>query len=766
MDDKAKNDPAADPLANEEFNRTVIVERPERRKSGESTPLHKIVPPLFRKKQEIEDLIGGVNMFQYTDRELDTSAELDSPLSALDTKYTVIEEFAKGGHATVSIARDKNLRRIVAIKSLKKEAEQKAELVDSFVAEAKVTAQLDHPAIIPIYSLSGDDKNGIHLAMKLVNGKTLRDYLRNIALNYRIRGMDNFDEDAMMRRRLELFLHVCDAISYAHHRNIMHRDLKPENIMIGEFMEVFVMDWGLARMIPKEDEAPDSGDRILGTPRYFPPEALRGERCDARADIFTLGLILQEVVTLRPAVGGNSAKEYMERIVNGELEPVRHRFGKRVDRALQAIIRKATAYRVCDRYQTVDDLSEDLRRYMGGLSVAACPDDIFMKVARGIYRYRRPFVMLFVAVLLGSALVTSYSIYRQLQISRDMTMQRRAMNYIYNRTAVVADHLDITTLHIQEQLSALSRIAAYLISYNGKSTDADAEKAFHPPMDQIKAMEPGMFVSPYYKRLVGLDYGICTTAPNADAAMCRTFRRKVAPVLTKMKNIVLGSKSGYGFAKEDYAKLKAEYLNQGFPIRSVFIGSRCGVKLLYPWRGNYSRNIDPRERLWYKNALQTADPVWGKPYMDIDSVSGLSIPCSMQIRNLNGDFCGVAGLDVSFNRLTNSILTKGNVGAYVIEKAVINRDGETIFSTRSEYFNKTFDPAKFHQNAEFKTPLFQTPEIRDRILNRGKDYGIFVVEQNGRKVIYSFARLEILKMYYVVSGDYQKLIEHVRKLPQ
>ena len=138
----------------------------------------------------------------------------------------------------------------------------------------------------------------------------------------------------------------------------------------------------------------------------------------------------------------------------------------------------------------------------------------------------------------------------------------------------------------------------------------------------------------------------------------------------------------------------------------------------------------------------------------------------MQIRNLKGDFCGVAGLDVSFNRLTNSILTKGNVGAYVIEKAVINRDGETIFSTRSEYFNKTFDPAKFHQNAEFKTPLFQTPEIRDRILNRGKDYGIFVVEQNGRKVIYSFARLEILKMYYVVSGDYQKLIEHVRKLPQ
>ena len=768
MDEDLKKNPTtnSDGVANDDFNRTVIVRRPDRKKSGESTPLHKIVSPLFRKKQEIEDIIGGVDMSQYTDRELDTTAQLDSPLSNIDTKYSVLEEFAKGGHATVSIARDKNLRRIVAIKSLKKDAEHKEELVDSFVAEAKVTAQLDHPSIIPIYSLSNDDKNGIHLAMKLVNGKTLRDYLRNISLNYRIRGIRNFDEDAMMRRRLELFLRVCDAISYAHHRNIMHRDLKPENIMIGEFMEVFVMDWGLARVIPKEGEEPDGGTQVSGTPRYFPPEALRGVRCDARADIFTLGLILQEVVTLQFAVKGKNEREFMENIVNGDLQPVKHLFGKKIDKALQAIIRKATAYRVTDRYQSVDDLAEDLRRYMGGLSVSACPDDFFMKVSRWIYRNRRPFVTLFMAVIVISAVVTSWSIYQQLHISQNLTLQRRSMNFIYNRTAAVAEHLDITTLYIQEQLSALSRIAAYLLSFNEATTDAEADKAFRPPMDQIRTMEPGMFLSPYYKRLIALDYGICTTAPGGDPAMCKKFKRKVSPALTKMKNIVLGSKTGYRFDREDYEKLKMDYLNQGFPIRSVFIGSKCGVKLLYPWRGNYSRNIDPRQRRWYKNALKSNVAVWGKPYMDVDSVSGLSIPCSIQIHDLKGNFCGVAGMDVSVNRLTNSILTKGNVGDYVIEKAVINLSGETIFSTKSEYFNKTFDPAKYHQDAEFKTPLFQTQPIRNRILNRGRDYGIFVVEQDGRKVIYSFARLEILKMYYVVSGDYEKLIAHVRKLPR
>ena len=255
--------------------------------------------------------------------------------------------------------------------------------------------------------------------------------------------------------------------------------------------------------------------------------------------------------------------------------------------------------------------------------------------------------------------------------------------------------------------------------------------------------------------------GIYTIAPDADEAECREFMRRVAPVLTKMKNIVLGSKSGYGFAPEDYGKLKTKYLYEGFPIRSVFIGSTGGVKLLYPWRGNYSRNIDPRQRSWYRDALQTEGPVWGKPYMDIDSVSGLSIPCSIQIRDLKGELRGVAGLDLSVNQLTNSILAKGNIGDYVLEKAVINSKGETIFSTRSQYFNRKFDPEKYHQDAEFKTPLYQTEEVRDQILKRGKKFGVFGVTKDGKKIVYSFAYLEILDMYYVVAADYGKLMAHV-----
>ena len=764
MDEDEKKKQSGEMTQNsDDLKRTVVVRKPKWRTGNpHPTQLHKIVTHFGRKRQEVDDIIGGVNVSHYTNMEPDTSAELSAPLSSLDSKYFVLEQFAKGGHATVSIARDKNLRRIVAVKSLKDESKTHEELVESFVSEAKVTAQLDHPAIIPIYGLTCDGENGVHLVMKLVNGRTLRDYLRNIALNYRIKGIKTFDEMVMLRKRLEIFLRVCDAIAYAHNRNIMHCDLKPENIMIGEYMEVYVMDWGLAKMIPKENEKPGDDSKISGTPRYFPPEALRGERCDARADIFTLGLILQEVVTLQFAVKGKDEKEYMDRIINGELQPVEHLFNWRLDRALKAIIRKATAYRMEDRYQTASELAEDLRRYMGGLSVSAYPDDFLMRTARFFYRHRKGFTAVTMAVLFGLASVTAYSIHRQLTTSKAMDLQRQAMNYIYNRTATVANHIDTKALHIQEQLSALSRIAAYLISYNNISTDADLEKRFRPPMAQIGKTELGMFYSPYYKRMIALDYGIYTTAPNADPAMCARFMRKVSPVLTKMKNIVLGSRSGYGFLKQDYEKKKAEYLYQGFPIRSVFIGSRCGVKLLYPWRGNYSRNIDPRQRDWYKNAVNKNAVFWGKPYMDLDSVSGLSIPCSVPIYNLDGEFCGVAGLDVSLNRATAAILSLGNVGNYVIEKAVINRDGETIFSSLSEYYNKTFDPARYHQNARFKTPLFRSKRIRNQILKQDKDFGTFIVEERGREVIYSFAYLDVVDMFYVVSADYRKLLEHVK----
>lgn len=334
-------------------------------------------------KKTFDDLIGGVNINPYLSLTLDVSSRLESPLETVDANYAVLTKFAEGGTAAISIARDKNLKRLVAVKSLKKDARNFDELLDSFVTEAKVTAQLDHPGIIPIYGLSRDDENGIHLIMKLVDGKTLREYLKNAALNYRVRGIEAFDADMMLRKRLEIFLRVCDTISYAHHRHVIHRDLKPENIMIGKYMEVFVMDWGLAKVLSPDEV--NVNDRVSGTMRYFPPEVLQKKPFDLRSDIFTLGLILQEVVTLQYAVGGTGNDEIVDHILRGDLEPIVHKFDRKIDKPLQAIIRKATAYKLEDRYQTVDALAEDIRRYMAGLPISVKAENLLDRFLRFVF---------------------------------------------------------------------------------------------------------------------------------------------------------------------------------------------------------------------------------------------------------------------------------------------------------------------------------------------------------------------------------------------
>ena len=187
----------------------------------------------------------------------------------------------------------------------------------------------------------------------------------------------------MLRTRLEIFLHVCDTISYAHHRNVIHRDLKPENIMIGKYMEVFVMDWGIARILPKGQASTlPSNEQITGSPGYFAPEVLLHERLDFRSDIFSLGLILQEIVTLQHAIDGKDDKECMNNIINGVFAPIEHLYHCKIDSVLQAIIQKATAYSLDERYQTVDDLAEDLRRYMAHLPISIKSDNFWHRILR------------------------------------------------------------------------------------------------------------------------------------------------------------------------------------------------------------------------------------------------------------------------------------------------------------------------------------------------------------------------------------------------
>jgi len=226
-------------------------------------------------------------------------------------RYELGEEIARGGMGIVYEARDNVLGRRVAVKVLRDEYARAPQAVVRFLDEGRVTARLQHPAIPPIHDLGTLPDGRPFLAMKLIRGRTLADIL---------------DGPRDLAALLAVFEHVCQAVAYAHDRGLIHRDLKPANVMVGNFGEVQVMDWGLAKVVGSAESAAPAdpsastidSDRnreetaaggVIGTLAYMPPEQARGEhdRVGRHSDVFALGAVLCEILTGRPPYAGPRA---------------------------------------------------------------------------------------------------------------------------------------------------------------------------------------------------------------------------------------------------------------------------------------------------------------------------------------------------------------------------------------------------------------------------------------------------------------------------
>jgi WD40 repeat protein/tRNA A-37 threonylcarbamoyl transferase component Bud32 len=335
-------------------------------------------------------------------------------------------ELARGGMGAVRSARESATHRTVAVKvMLHPDNPQDAV---RFITEARITAQLEHPNIVPVYDLGLDANGKPFYSMKLVEGITL---LRVIQLHKE--GVKETVARYPLATLLTIFQKLCDALAFAHARGVIHRDLKPANIMLGKYGEVLVMDWGLAKVVGTKhtSDAPGaetlplapSGEHssaeahtlagaILGTPQYMSPEQARGEidELDARSDIFVLGLILYEILTFDRAFTGNRTNEILAKIAGftGPLPMtqtrVKHLPGGVVPESLAAVVHKATAADKDQRYASVTDLQRDIEAFQNGFATSAEKAGIGRQIALLVGRHKGVFSTLAAAWLVITAL--------------------------------------------------------------------------------------------------------------------------------------------------------------------------------------------------------------------------------------------------------------------------------------------------------------------------------------------------------------------------
>jgi beta-lactam-binding protein with PASTA domain/tRNA A-37 threonylcarbamoyl transferase component Bud32 len=274
-------------------------------------------------------------------------------------RYQVTHLIARGGMAIVYRAQDTLLNRAVALKILYPELSEDPLFVERFRREAQAAANLSHPNIVPVFDW-GEDGDTYFIVMELVDGTSLAEMLRGGAT-------------LTAARSAQIVAQVAAALGYAHRSGVVHRDVKPGNILITRDGQVKVTDFGIAQAVSSEDHLAEAGS-VMGTATYFSPEQAEGAAVDGRSDVYSLGIVLYEMLVGRPPFIGDTPVEVSSQHVRSTV-PALSQFSSSVPHDLEAIVMEALSKSPSNRYQSADELRADLIRFSEGQPVHAAMRD-------------------------------------------------------------------------------------------------------------------------------------------------------------------------------------------------------------------------------------------------------------------------------------------------------------------------------------------------------------------------------------------------------
>lgn len=445
----------------EEIKKPVILQRDQRVRLGEAYMVLDLVV----------DTVSGISGEVKVRRTLNTEMRDGR-------NYVVSRTVARGGMGVIKSAHETVLQREVAMKLMLEDAKPVA--IDRFCQEAQVTAQLEHPNIVPVHELGMNAEGKPFYTMKLVRGISLKRVLEFLG-----------SADAETVRQwplsalLTVFQKICDALAFAHSKGVIHRDLKPANIMLGEYGEALVMDWGLAKLLGREQQrtgkikidaieeaeaheptdadattiGPTISGTVMGTPQYMPPEQANGEveMMDERTDIYALGAILYYILALRPPFHGRSTAEVVQNVRAGRIVPFAEACGKRrlphwpgarLPESLTAVALKAMSFEKADRYPSVQALQVEIRAYQNGFATLAENAGAWKVIHLFLRRHRT--VSVAAALVLLSGVVFSVYLYRARNKAEEASHQARIAKDVADKQRDVAEN----QLYLSDMLQA------------------------------------------------------------------------------------------------------------------------------------------------------------------------------------------------------------------------------------------------------------------------------------------------------------------------
>jgi len=609
-----------------------------------------------------------------------------------EERYAMQRRLGEGAMGEVYAAKDSFLRRRVAFKRMNQAVAKSPALAARFLKEAQITAQLEHPNIIPIYGLESTADGSVGYAMKFIEGQTLTELIETARAE--IAKVSAADELANMANRLRIFTRICDAIAYAHAKSVLHRDLKPDNIMIGRFNQVYVVDWGICRIMHAAEEASEAGGpvevqvqqstqygSVIGTPAYMSPEqaAGRNTELDGRSDMYSLGLILFEIVSLRQAVTGESVQDVLVKAVQGQKHPLVHIDPRvKIPLELRAIIFKATALLPKDRYASMSEFTADLRRYRNGEAVAALPDTLLLQVMRWMSRHRGATLAALVFLLLvGIGGILTLQLRHASQVAKERRHRQR-MQALMLSVSQHGHKIDNQLHDYEALLHELAGRTVEALLRGEKSSKGDDVGGLTPkPGSRSKATKPAKKVRRGSREeetpktatetkgiFLSEDFGSPSRGPS-DLANSDRYGQKISleyPVFKLPMNVMSDSvRSELNTLSSLRKSYRTIYERSHMGLFRLFVTLTSGVHLAYPGRGGFPAAYDGRDRPKYKLAQNQRELRWGNVYLDIFDEP--LIAGSFPLYSDSDKFLGVTGVDLLLPELAESLLALPNMPA-------------------------------------------------------------------------------------------------------